>query len=169
MTPPTLEPPWYRQLWPWLLMLMPATAVVGGLITYWLASTTNNALVVDDYYREGRAINLELARDRHAVDLGLAGSLTREGDGHPRLRLQAATSGVLPQAVTLRLVHATRAELDRTITMQASAEGDYGSPQATLPDSGRWNIQIEDRDRRWRLVGVSNGFGVPVTFGPAPR
>jgi hypothetical protein len=45
-------------------MLMPATALFGGIATFWLAATTNNALVVDDYYREGKAINQQLARDQ---------------------------------------------------------------------------------------------------------
>ncbi len=75
----TMPPkPWYRQLWPWLLMSMPAAAIVGGAVTFWLAATSNNALVVDDYYREGKAINLALARDRSAAQMGLAGELTRQ-------------------------------------------------------------------------------------------
>ncbi len=29
--------PWYREPWPWILMAGPATVVVAGLITAWLA------------------------------------------------------------------------------------------------------------------------------------
>ena len=86
MTPP----PWYRQIWPWLLMLMPATALFGGLATFYLAATTNNALVVDDYYREGKAINQQLARDTKATQLGLTATLTRAADGRARIELVAA-------------------------------------------------------------------------------
>jgi hypothetical protein len=156
--------PWYRQLWPWLLMLMPATAVVGGVITFWLATQTTDSLVVDDYYREGKAINRQLARDRIAAELGLAGSLERGPDGRALLRLTAAVRGVLPPEVTVRLVHATRAELDVTLALSADGSGSYTAPQARLPAAGRWNILIEDPDRGWRLTAVANGFERPLAF-----
>lgn len=163
------HPPWYRQLWPWLLMLMPGLALVGGVVTFWLALTTNNALVVDDYYREGRAINQQLARDRTAAQLGLTGELHREPDGAARLALRAAPDAALPPFVTMRLVHATRAELDRVVNLAAAGAGVYVAALAQLPDSGRWNVMVEDPERRWRLVGTSSGFDTPVVFGKPAR
>jgi hypothetical protein len=158
--------PWYRHAWPWLLMVMPALAIVGGSVTFWLAATTNNSLVVDDYYREGRAINLELARDRRAVEMGLTGSLARAADGSPRLQLAANAGVALPAAVTLKLVHVTRSELDATLVLYAAGEGVYRAAGGALPGTGRWNVQIEDPERRWRLVGESkDAFGEPVPFG----
>ena len=161
--------PWYRQLWPWLLMSMPAAAIVGGAVTFWLAATSNNALVVDDYYREGKAINLELARDRSAAQMGLAGELTRQADASATLRISTAREAALPAFVTLRLVHATRAELDRTIALARVGPGHYSAPQAQLPESGRWNVVIEDPDRHWRLVGTATGFGSPLRLGGDAR
>jgi hypothetical protein len=43
--------PWYRQLWPWLLMLPPAAAVFGGFLTLYLALATPDPLVRDDCAR----------------------------------------------------------------------------------------------------------------------
>jgi hypothetical protein len=169
MSAATPEPPWYRQVWPWLLMIMPALALVGGGITYWLAATTNNALVVDDYYREGKAINQQLARDRAAVALGLSGELVRGANDAPELRLTATHPAALPPALVLRLVHATRAELDRTIPMTAAGDGRYVAPDARLPAEGRWNVHLEDPGRAWRLLGVSTGFREPVRFGEDRR
>jgi len=63
--------PWYRQCWPWLLMLGPAVVVVAGTYTGWLAFSRPDALVVDDYYKEGKAINLDLRRDREASRQGI--------------------------------------------------------------------------------------------------
>jgi hypothetical protein len=166
----TMPPkPWYRQLWPWLLMSMPAAAVVGGAITFWLAATSNNALVVDDYYREGKAINLELDRDRTAAQLGLSAELTREADAAATLRISASAGTALPAFVTLHLVHATRAELDRTIPLASVGPGRYFAPQAQLPRSGRWNVVVEDPDRHWRLVGTATGFDSPLRLGADRR
>jgi len=45
--------PWYRHVWPWLLIVPPAAAVVGGAITLYLAVTRPDALVREDCHREG--------------------------------------------------------------------------------------------------------------------
>jgi uncharacterized protein len=45
--------PWYRQLWPWLLIIPPAAAVVGGFLTLYLALTRPDALVDQSCVRDG--------------------------------------------------------------------------------------------------------------------
>ena len=45
--------PWYRQLWPWLLIIPPAAAVIGGGITLYLAVTRPDTLVSQDCVRDG--------------------------------------------------------------------------------------------------------------------
>lgn len=158
--------PWYRQRWPWLLMLMPALAVVGGFVTLWFALTTNNAMVVDDYYREGKAINLELARDREAQQRGLQATLAAEPD-RVALRLDAR-NGSLPPFVTLRVVHATRAELDRSFTLARAEPGLYVDAEGRLPGPGRWRVLLEDPERSWRLTGAAQGFETALRLDAAP-
>ena len=48
--------PWYRQLWPWLLIIPPAGAVIGGMITLYLAVTRPDVLVRKDCVRDGATI-----------------------------------------------------------------------------------------------------------------
>jgi hypothetical protein len=45
--------PWYREPWVWLMIAFPMSAVIGGMITIYLAVTTSTGLVVDDYYKRG--------------------------------------------------------------------------------------------------------------------
>jgi uncharacterized protein len=45
--------PWYRQLWPWLLIIPPAVAVIGGSFTLYLAITRPDALVRQDCVKDG--------------------------------------------------------------------------------------------------------------------
>jgi hypothetical protein len=45
--------PWYRQLWPWLLIIPPAVAVIGGAFTLYLAITRPDALVRQDCVKDG--------------------------------------------------------------------------------------------------------------------
>jgi hypothetical protein len=50
---PSPPRPWYRQLWPWLLILPPAAAVIGGFITLYLAVSRPDTLVRRDCVQEG--------------------------------------------------------------------------------------------------------------------
>jgi hypothetical protein len=45
--------PWYRHLWPWLLIIPPAGAVVGGGITLYLAVSRPDSLVRQDCVQDG--------------------------------------------------------------------------------------------------------------------
>ncbi len=165
-------PPWYRQRWPWLLMLAPGAALIGGFFMLWLAASANNSLVVDDYYREGRAINQQLARDHQATVLGLQGELrgVRDADGPAvLLQLQAKPGIEWPDTLMLSLVHATRAELDANWSMQRIGNGTYRAA-ATLPVGGHWQVQIEDPGRQWRLVHQRvSGFDAPVELRATGR
>jgi hypothetical protein len=55
MSTPTAKP-WYRHVWPWLLMVPPLGAVIGGSITLYLAVTRPDALVRKDCVRDGVTI-----------------------------------------------------------------------------------------------------------------
>ncbi len=161
-------PPWYRQLWPWLLMLMPAIALFGGIATFWLAATSNNSLVVDDYYREGKAINQQLARDTTATRLGLSASLRRAPDGRALIELDAKPGTPLPTEITLRVMHATQAELDQSHRLTATGQGRYAAATGILPSAGRWNLMIEEPARAWRITATVTSFDGTVRFSSQP-
>ena len=61
--------PWYREPWPWFLILLPMSAVVASMITIWLAVKSADGLVEDDYYKQGIGINKILDRDQAAENL----------------------------------------------------------------------------------------------------
>ena len=45
--------PWYRHVWPWLLIVPPAAAVIGGSITLYLAVTRPDTLIRKDCIKDG--------------------------------------------------------------------------------------------------------------------
>lgn len=45
--------PWYREPWPWLLMLAPGIAIIWGLSTLWVAIHYADPLVTEHAWEEG--------------------------------------------------------------------------------------------------------------------
>lgn len=162
--------PWYREPWPWLLMAGPVAVIIAGVITVWMAVRSSDGLVVDDYYKQGLAINQTISRDRVAVERGYAAALSFDGSGKAvSVRLDALTGQARPDHLMLRILHPTRAGQDRLLLLRKAAEGHY-SGVGRAPESGRWNLVLEDRSAEWRLTG---SFNYPaagsVTLTPVSR
>ncbi|MGH8679706.1 MAG: FixH family protein [Burkholderiales bacterium] len=140
---------WYREPWPWLLIALPASAVVAGLITLLIAIKHEDALVADDYYKQGLAINQDLARESRATELNLRANVMF---GDRIVRVIIVHSDTMPAALTLRFVHPTRSGEDRVVTVQSRSGGWY---EGNLPElaHGSWRLQLEDAERSWRLSG----------------
>ncbi len=140
--------PWHRQAWPWFLISLPASAVVGGIITLILAINSPNALVVDDYYKEGLAINQEKRRLATADEMGVTGLLRSDGK---RLTLSLSSQPPVTAALlTLNIVHSTRAELDRELTLHRMADGKYAAELPVLPP-GSWYLRLQADDASWQI------------------
>jgi hypothetical protein len=141
---------WYREPWVWLLILFPSAAVIGGMITLYLAVTTSDGLVVDDYYKRGKAINRDLARDDAAVLYGLTATLALDlQDNRVQLVLES-NSNIQPTELRLSVLHPTQPGYDQVIRLTPIAAAVYRGGVATLAD-GHWYLQLEADD--WRLSG----------------
>ena len=142
--------PWYRHRWPWLLMAGPVAVLIAGFITMWISFSGADALVVDDYYKQGKAINQDLRRDRAAANLGLALSLRYDAVAGALVgRLHGAREGT---PLTLLLVHPTVPEKDIRLTATPDPGGVF-SVALPLLERAHWQVQIEDAARSWRLHG----------------
>ncbi|MES2261249.1 MAG: FixH family protein [Pseudomonadota bacterium] len=144
---------WWRHRWPWLLMLGPAVVLVAGGYTSYLAYSRQDALVVGDYYKRGKAINQDLRRDRAASALGLHLAL-RHDAGAGLLSGRIAGTGHAAPAGTLQLhlAHATQPEKDIRLLLQPDRDGHFSVKLAQLERS-RWTVLLEDEQRAWRLEG----------------
>ena len=147
---PATPNPWYRQPWPWLLMAGPAIVVVAGFITLALAIQSSDGLVADDYYKQGKAINMTITRDAQARALGYRAQLELSAEGRVALKFDDAA----PKAKLLKLTlhHPTRAGFDREILLSRNPDNIYTAAMAPI-DASRWSMTLEDESRTWRLTG----------------
>lgn len=141
--------PWYREVWPWLLMVPPALSVVGGVAMLYLATQTPSALVVDDYARIEELTSERFARDREARRLELSAELSFEsGTGRIEVTLEAPVSDELPDALTLALRHATDPSADRELNLARRGERFVAIAQLA---PGRYLLELMPQDGTWRL------------------
>ncbi|PID61744.1 MAG: hypothetical protein CSB44_05785 [Gammaproteobacteria bacterium] len=170
--------PWYRHRWPWILISIPAVSVLLGILMITLSLSTNNSLVVDDYYKEGKAINQRLERDRLAASLGVTASIETSGtDGIIQLEFDdTAAADALPPSLQLQWIHVAFAEEDRTIVFEHVGAGRYVAVggAAGFPDDGHWNLQLEPvnadgQQQNWRLTSATSISGGSDAFVLQPR
>jgi hypothetical protein len=142
--------PWYRHFWPWFLMSLPAAVVVAGLSTAFIAYEHADDLVVDDYYKDGLAINQQLAKKKRAANLGLSASLQFKGDAVT----VTLTGPIRDSELSLLLSHPVEADRDFAVPLVRMASGTYrGSLDQTVAPHWHWTLQDLRRDD-WRLDGV---------------
>ena len=137
--------PWYREPWPWLLMAGPAAVIVAGVFTAWLAVTTSDGLVADDYYKRGLAINAVLKREEAAARLGIAAEVRRDHGA-----LVVRLSNARPEALFVTLAHATRAGYDVRLRLPRGGDGAYSAELPAMP-AGKWRVVIDDPRGEWRI------------------
>ncbi|MDR1848615.1 MAG: FixH family protein [Zoogloeaceae bacterium] len=145
--------PWYKQKWPWFLMLFPVLAIIGGVITFILAQVSFDGMVVDDYYKRGLEINQVKDRDHKAVDLGLTAQ-AMIGAGGVRVFLTSETGMQPPERMVMHFYHVTRGNVDQTVDLELEG-GFYSGSLLPLPP-GRWRLTLEDTEGVWRLVSHFN-------------
>jgi hypothetical protein len=140
--------PWYKEFWPWFLIAVPvATLIMGGVLLK-LAISTEDSLVVDDYYKEGKAINATLDKQAIAKKKNITTDLTIK-DGSVALEFHSG----IPQegnAVKLSFYHVTLQERDVSVLLSRDANGIYrGFIEQNL--DGKWRVSLTPFDESWKI------------------
>lgn len=169
MTNTAADKPWYREPWPWMLMAGPFIVIVAAMLSAWLAISTSDGLVTDDYYKKGLAINETLTQSALARSRGIQAGLSLTEDSvRVRLTGRADSGFSMPPALRITLSHPTRAGVDQTELL--SLQGDAYVGKLNLPSSGHWLVLLEDEAKSWRLMAsvVLPSSGETVVGGEVP-
>ncbi len=143
--------PWYRQFWPWFIFGLPGVVVIACMVTIYIAVTNPDSLVKDDYYREGLAINRDLAAQQAAKTFSVQALLRANvltTDVSVDLQGEFASP---PQQLTLQFIHPNHAKFDFAVQLYAADKRLYiGELPAEV--RGRWHLQLGDASAQgWQL------------------
>ncbi|MCY3768439.1 MAG: FixH family protein [Gammaproteobacteria bacterium] len=144
--------PWHHEPMVWLVVAIPATAVVVGVALLVLSIKHYDGLVADDYYRQGLGINRSLELRQQAAELGLSGEVGFDYDSRRvTITLRGSDSLRMPPSISMNLRHSTRSGWDRRNQLAHTGEGVFTGELPELVE-GKWYVQLESTE--WKMTGV---------------
>ena len=156
---------WYQFPWVWALICIPFTAVLFGVVMFVMADIHRDDLVVDDYYKDGMAINLRLSMDERAKELGVRAKMAQVNERG----VSWVIENVSDSAIQMSLYHVTNSTKDLITVLipeddMPSKSNLYLSDNPDLVDrltsKGVWFVELSGVDDGWRL---RNRIVTPLT------
>ena len=153
--------PWFRQFWPWFIIALPASAVVGSLTTLWIAMQTSDSLVLQSEDGVRNASDRRIAAERFAAELGLAAMIDIDrGSGAVRAVMRSGDLEEIPTSLDLELSHPAFADRDLSVPLTKALPDEDGNPVwvghfIKIP-AGRYYAVLRAGEA-WRLTAEWNG------------
>ena len=140
--------PWYKYFWPWFLIAVPVSSFVMAYFLVNFAANTEDSLAIDDYYKEGKAINASMAKVEEAQRLRIMTDLT-VNDGQIALEFHSGIPST-GNALKLNFYHVTLQEKDFSLLLTRDAKGIYRG--FTEQDTnGKWRVSLTPIDDSWKV------------------
>ena len=158
--------PWYKHRFVWFVVAIPFAAVVMGVIMIYLATTSDDGLVADDYYKKGLAINRSLERDAAANEKEISANIEVDNEqGTIKIILNKGNLKIYPEILQLKLQFATHASNDVQVELHHGQNNQYiGYMKKPLPE-GKWYFELSGGE--WRLNAHANiKKRVNISFRP---
>ncbi|KLT73156.1 membrane protein [Neisseria arctica] len=162
---------WYKEPWPWILMSGPAIVVVAAFITLYIARSNSVDLVSDDYYKDGKHIDIQLHRDEEAYKRNIHAQVL-VSPGFDSAKVFVSGDFDPKQPLNLLLMHPARKAEDQTVKLQPVQEGvasggkyEYNAVFKPLPQTHHWYVRVEDAGGIWRVEDkwlVSQGNAISL-------
>ena len=149
--------PWYKQPMVWMIIAIPLSAVLVCSILLYLAITTDDGLVADDYYKRGLAINRQIARDVVASDLQLEANIEIDArSGFIKTIFNKGKMEDFPAQITLVLRHATQHQQDQVATLRHGIDNQYVGSIPQSVHQGVWHLELSNaqgsKTKEWRMA-----------------
>ncbi|MCF7482899.1 FixH family protein [Vibrio sp. J1-1] len=142
--------PWYKQFWPWFLIILPLIVVVWTIVTVVIFSNNSVSLVAEDYYKKGKGINIDISKMNVARDLNLNAHISSNRNTVV-IHFDKGELAHYP-ALTATFTHRTLPDRDFSKLITADASGNY----RLTPDEdilGPWFVELQPHDNQWMIQG----------------
>ena len=140
-----------RWIWPGILIAGPASVVVACIITAFFVVQHPDGLVASDYYKQGKAINAQLAQLRRAEELGLSNMKMVATD---KAVLITFPDSPLRDRIEVVLAHPVDPDLDIQATVVPNTAGVYEVALQKKLSERRRVIVTNAPVRSWRVESL---------------
>jgi hypothetical protein len=142
---------WYKQFWPWFLIIVPLSSMVLSFTMMNFAFNSEDSMVIDDYYKEGRGINLKIQKLEQAKILNISAEAQISADSVSITFISGAPQS--GEALVLDFFHSTQKPKDFSVNLLRDAGGIY---RANIPQdvAGKWQLSLHPFDENWKIQKV---------------
>ena len=170
---------WYQEPWVWFIIGIIVVTVSWGTYRVIFAFQHADEVVVDDYYKVGKAINQDLSRDRRAAQQHIQAVITVNAQTHALKVAMDGNTSDWPQQLRLRIMPTARDTAPQTIALlQTPHQATLYSGQSQGIADGRYYVQLETLDEITPEQGYLSGWrlnrevvfqtGMPVQLSARP-
>ena len=142
-----MKTPWYKEPWAWLVFFLPFSAVVAGISTLIIANTDPDDMVVGDYYKKGKAINLQVSKVKLAQKLGMKFELQLSNN-----ELVIIPTGIEKEfpIINASFYHPTQEEKDFYLALTPDGNGHFRHQFESAVD-GKWKLTLSSFEDTWKI------------------
>ncbi len=145
----------------WIMLLLPAAAVVAGLATLFIALRHADRPLPANYPTEGLHVDHDFALARAAAAHGIELAFVAQPAGECTATLRNAPDD--PDSLSLLFTNGTDPGLDRVILLRRAERGAYHGACTALP-AGRWFVVLEDDAAGWAIRSQLAGGAATFTL-----
>ena len=140
--------PWYKNFWPWFLIFFPLAAIIGCITLIFTSIGNGPDMVVDDYYKKGKAINLDLSKFEKAKALYLHGELNVSQNRVSFKFTKGDTRNI--HVLKLSFYHRAVKAHDFSATLTPNANNEFTALLDGFTE-GAYSVFIEPIDGSWKI------------------
>lgn len=141
----TLKKPWYKEPWPWILMSGPATVVVAGCYTAWLA-VSGADLVLDKNAPLKPVVVSSAQQVLQQAEVVI-------GADHKIRVFFDARDQAKPASLQMLLTRADQQSEVQAVNLVADG-GILTGTAAVLPQEGEWRVVLAPQTHEWRMESL---------------
>ncbi|OED40818.1 hypothetical protein ACH42_15730 [Endozoicomonas sp. (ex Bugula neritina AB1)] len=151
--------PWHKEPWAWYIVAVLLVTFCWGGVQLYTAFTYQDSVVIADYYKEGKSINLDMTRLKEARQLGIKVELSIDDlIGEVRVHVQGDVKK-WPDQLKLSFLSPVFEDQDRFIDLRRSVSGAYVG-QIDEAIAGRYYLQLETLDKQVPEKGYQSGWKI---------
>ncbi|ODS24224.1 hypothetical protein AB835_04940 [Candidatus Endobugula sertula] len=133
---------WYCQFWAWFVLIPLVVVVIVSFYTISLAVIGADDRVVDNYYKEGRLINVRLDEDIKAAALNMVADIHFDQSLAELVIQLHNNTQTFPDELILELSHVAEQALDHRIVLRHIAKGRYQAELDKILEH-RWYLRLK--------------------------